>query len=164
MPSGRKYTVSFDNVAVTVASDFFELNPAADKPIYITGLVIGQTNRTGDANEDLLRWSIVRMTGGTLTSGTGGTAPTPATVAIGEAAAGFTAEVNNTTQASTTGTTTTLHADVFNTRVGLQYFPLPDDQPSGIDSAGTGILVVRLLEAPGASTTMSGTVYVEEMG
>lgn len=160
---GRIYTVVFDNVAVTAAQDLFELNPAADKPIRIIGLVCGQTNRVGDANEDMLRWSIVRMTGGTLTSGSGGTAPTPTAVNPGDGAAGFTAEANNTTQASTTGTTVTAHVDTFNTRVGLQYFPIPEMQISGIDSSATGILVVRLLEAPSASTTFSATVWVEEL-
>lgn len=126
--------------------------------------MVGQTNRSGDAQEDMLRWSVVRMTGGTLTSGSGGSAPTPAAVNPGDGAAGFTAEANNTTQASTTGTTTTCHADTFNVRVGLQYYPIPEMQIAGIDSAGTGVLVVRLLEAPGASTTFSGTVYVEELG
>lgn len=160
---GRIYTVSFDNVTVTVAQDLFELNPAADKPVRILGLVVGQTNRVGDANEDMLRWSIVRMTGGTLTSGSGGSAPTPVAVNPGDGAAGFTAEANNTTQASTSGTAATAHADTFNTRVGLQYFPIPEMQVAGIDSASQGALVVRLLEAPSASTTMSGTVYVEEL-
>lgn len=160
----RIYTVQFDNVAVTVASDFFELNPAADKPIAVIGAVVGQTNRVGDANEDMLRWSILRLTGGTLTSGSGGTAPTPAAVTPGDAAAGFTSEANNTTQGSTTGTTTTLHADTFNTRVGLQYQPQPEQLAVGIDSAGTGVLIMRLLEAPSASTTMSGTIWVAEAG
>lgn len=162
--NGRLYTVVFDNVAVTVAQDFFELNPAADKPIRILAIYVGQTNRVGDANEDMLRWSIVRMTGGTLTSGSGGTAPTPGALNPGDPASSFSAEANNTTQASTTGTTTTLHADTFNTRVGLQYLATPEMWPVGIDSSATGILVVRLLEAPGASTTFSGTVYVEEIG
>ncbi len=161
---GRVYSVVFDNVAVTVASDFFELNPAADKPIRLLALDIGQTNRTGDANEDMLRWSIVGMTGGVLTSGTGGTAPTPQLLNPADAAAGFTAEVNNTTVATTTGTASTKHASCFNTRVGLLWVPPPECLVQMIDSAGTGALLVRLLEAPSASTTLSGTAYVEELG
>ncbi len=160
---GRIYTALFDNVAVTAASDLFELNPAVDKPIRIVGLIVGQTNKVGDAGEDMLRWSIVRMSGGTLTSGSGGTTPTPSAINPGDPAASFTSEANNTSQASTTGTTTTVHADTFNIRVGLQYFPLPEMQVCAIDSAGTGVLIVRLLEAPLVSTTFSGTVYVEEL-
>lgn len=161
---GRVYSVVFDNVAVTTAVDFFELNPGVDKPIRILSLDIGQTNRTGDANEDMLRWSIVRMTGATLTSGSGGTTPTPQPLNPGDGAAGFTSEANNTTVASTSGTTTQLHNSCFNTRVGLLWVPPPECLGAGIDSAGTGILLVRLLEAPSASTTFSGTVYVEELG
>jgi hypothetical protein len=161
---GRVYSVVFDNVAVTVASDFFELNPAADKPIRLLALDIGQTNRTGDANEDMLRWSINRFAGGVLTSGTGGTAPTPAPLNPGDPAASFTAEVNNTTVATTTGTNTTLHASCFNTRVGLLWVPPPECLALAPDASALGILLVRLLEAPSASTTMSGTAYIEELG
>jgi hypothetical protein len=161
---GRMYTVVFDNVAATVAQDLFVVNPAVDKPCRILGVVLGQTNRTGDANEDMLRWSIIRMTGATFTTGSGGTAPTPGAVNFGDGAAGFTARVNDTTVATTTGTSTTLHVDCFNTRVGLQYYPLPEMQHGGIDSGGNGVLIVRLLEAPSASTTFSGTAYVEELG
>jgi hypothetical protein len=162
--AGRQYTVIFDNVAVTAAADFFELNPAADKPIQLIGLDIGQTNRVGDANEDLLRWSIIRMSGGTLTSGSGGTAPTPQALNPTDTAAGFTSEVNNTTQASTTGTTSTQWASTFNTRIGLLWTPTPEQYVMAVDSAGTGALIVRLLEAPGASTTFSGTAVVQELG
>ena len=161
---GRIYSVIFDNVAVTVASDFFELNPAADKPIRLLALDIGQTNRVGDANEDMLRWSINRFTGATLTSGSGGSAPTPQPLNFGDAAAGFTAEVNNTTVATTSGTNTTLHVSTFNTRVGLLWVPPPECLGMALDSSTHGVLLVRLLEAPSASTTMSGTAYVEELG
>ncbi len=161
---GRVYSCVFDNVAVTVTSDFFELNPAADKPIRLLALDIGQTNRTGDANEDMLRWSLVRMTGATLTSGTGGTTPTPQPLNPGDVAFSGTAKANTTTPATTTGTTTQLHNSCFNTRVGLLWVPPPETLGLGIDSAGTGVLLVRLLEAPSASTTFSGTCYIEELG
>lgn len=164
MHQGRSYSVSFDNVAVTTAVDFFELNPAADKPIMVTGVYIGQTNRTGDANEDMLRWSVVRFTGATLTSGSGGTSPTPVALGPGDPAASFTAEANNTTVATTTGTNVTIHADAFNTRAGLVWVPTPEQWPVAIDSGGNGVLLIRLLEAPAASTTFSGTVYIQEIG
>lgn len=161
---GRTYKVPFDNVAVTTVLDFFELDPAVDKPIYVVSLVIGQTNRVGDANEDLLRWSIRRFTGATITSGSGGTAPTPAPVNPTDATAGFTAEANNTTVATTTGTNTLEHADTFNTRAGLQYIPVPEERIGAVDNGGNGKLIVRLEEAPGASTTFSGTLTIFEAG
>jgi hypothetical protein len=161
---GRVYTVAWDNVALSAAADFLELDPAVDKPIFILGLVIGQTNRVGDAQEDELRWSIVRFTGATITSGSGGTTPTPAPVNPTDNAAGFTAEANNTTVASTTGTATTLHADVFNTRSGLFYKPAPEERVGAVDNSGNGKLLVRLLEAPAAATNFSGTATIFEAG
>lgn len=164
MSSARRYSVAFDNVAVTTTCDFFELNPAADKPISIVSIEIGQTNRTGDANEDLLRWSIRRFTGATITSGSGGSAPTPATVGATDGAAGFTAEAANTTIASTSGTNTLLYAATFNTRVGLLWIPTPEMQFEAVDNGGNCILIIRLEEAPAASTTFSGTIIVREEG
>jgi len=160
----RRYSVPFDNVAITTTADFFEINPAADKPIRFISIDIGQTNRAGDANEDLLRWSIRRFTGATITSGSGGTAPTPVVLSPADAAAGFTAEVTNTTIATTTGTNTLVYASTFNTRVGLLWIPTPDMQVQAVDNSANCILIVRLEEAPGASTTFSGTLIVEEEG
>jgi hypothetical protein len=161
---GRIYSVQFDNVAITTTADFFELDPGADKQIRILSIDIGQTNRTGDANEDMLRWAIARFTGATITSGSGGTTPTPAPLNPGDVAATFTAEAANTTAATTSGTNTVLHVSTFNTRVGLLWVPPPECLAMAADTAGNGKLLVRLLEAPSASTTFSGTCYVEELG
>lgn len=163
MAQGRVYTVIFDNVAVTAAQDFFALRPAAGKPIRLLAIDIGQTNRVGDANEDMLRWEIKVFTGATLTAGTGGTAPTPQVVHATDQAAGFTSRVNDTTRASTTGTTSVKHASTFNTRVGLLWVPPPEVLIECADSTN-GDLIVGTAEAVSASTTMSGTAYVEELG
>ncbi len=160
----RVYSVPFDNVAITTTADFFELDPAADKPIAILGIDIGQTNRTGDANEDLLRWSIRRFTGATITSGSGGSAPTPAVLSGTGQAAGFTAETANTTIATTSGTNTLLYASTFNTRVGLFWVPPPEWDFEFVDTSGNCKLLVRLEEAPAASTTFSGTIIIAEGG
>lgn len=164
MPGTRTYSVIFDNVAFTAAGDFFEFDPAVDKPIQLIGLDIGQTNRAGDANEDLLRWSIVRFTGATITSGSGGTTPTPSVVSGTDQAAGFTAEAANTTAATTSGTSTTLHASTFNTRTGLLWLPPMELWVEAVDTSGNCKLLVRMLEAPVASTSFSGTAYVRETG
>jgi hypothetical protein len=161
---GRIYTVPFDNVAVTTTADLFDLDPAVDKPIRILSIDVGQTNRTGDANEDMVRWSIRRFTGATITVGSGGTAPTPTPVNVGDGAAAFTARVTDTTIATTTGTNTLVHASTFNTRVGLLWVPPPECLVLAADTTGNCKLIVRLEEAPSASTTFSGTCYVEELG
>jgi hypothetical protein len=152
----RIYTVEFEAVAVTAQVDFFEITPADDKPCRILALFLSQSSDVGDAAEEILRYRIIR---GHTTSGSGGAAPTPVVLGPIEAAAGFTAETNNTTIASV-GTVTNLHSDAFNIRAGLQLVLTPEMQ-WGVSQANTTI-VVRLMAAPADSLTMSGTIYVEE--
>jgi len=154
--NGRIYTVVFSAVAVSAAQDLFEITPADDKPIEIVGIELGQSSDAGDAADELLQISIIR---GHTTSGSGGSAPTPTPMSPAEAAAGFTAEVNNTTVA-TTGTTTTLTTTCWNVRAGyIQWFP-EGMRPSATQANTT--IVVRQT-APADAITMSGTLYVREL-
>ena len=154
----RVYTVQFDNVSVSAAQDLFEITPADDKPIDIVGLFLSQTGvaDVGDAAEELLPLQIIR---GHATGGSGGSAPTPVPVDPVDTAAGFTSEVNNTTIAST-GTTTTLHSDNFNVRVGYQNWWPEGTEPKASQANTT--IVVRLTRAPADAITLSGTLYVKE--
>ena len=153
----RVYTVSFSAVAVTAAQDFFEIIPAADHPVVLLGVFIDQYSDVGDAEEELLRWSIVR---GHATGGSGGSAPTPVPLDPGDAAANFDAEVNNTTIASA-GTGVTLHSGAFNIRSGLAVMFPPEMTPMA--NNGDDTIVVRLLANPTDSLSMSGTLYVAEL-
>lgn len=157
---GRLYTVVFENVTYAAASgdyDFFELVPATNKPICIEALFIKTSTEVGDAQEEQIRWSIVR---GHTTSGSGGSAPTPAPIMSSDAAAGFTAETSNTTIASTAGTT--LHADTFNIRIGLEYIAIPEHRI--VCTAADSRIVVRMLSTLADDAGMSGTAYVRELG
>lgn len=154
---GRMYTVAFNAVSVSAAQDVFEITPADDKPCVIHAVYLGQYSDAGDAQDELLGWQIIR---GYTTSGSGGSAPTPRPTNRSDAAAGFTAEVNNTTVA-TTGTTHTLHSDAFNVRAGLVWIPTPEMRPT-VSQADT-TLVVRIT-APADAVTLNGTLYVEELG
>jgi hypothetical protein len=158
MASGRPYTVVFTGVAVTVSQDFFEITPADDKPCVPLALYLSQYSDFKDAEDELLSYSVIR---GFTTSGSGGSAPTPRPLNRSDAAAGFAAEVNNTTKA-TTGTTHTLHQDSFNVRTGLVLIFTPEMQASFSQADTT--LVVRLDVAPVDSLTMNGTLYLLEMG
>jgi hypothetical protein len=153
----RVYTVSFTAVAVTAAQDLFEITPADDKPCKVLGLMIAQSSDAGDAQDEQLGLKVIR---GFTTSGSGGSAPTPAPLGPSAAAAGFSAEVNNATVANT-GTTTTLHADAFNVRAGYQIW-LPEGCEWGVSQANTTLVVN--VTAPADSLTMSGTLYVAEDG
>lgn len=154
---GRMYTVEFENVAVTAAQDFFAIEPADDNPVAIHAVYLSQSTDAGDSEEEFLRFKIIR---GNTTSGSGGTAPTPRPLNPNDGAAGFTAEVNNTTEASA-GTEHDLHSGHFNIRVGLELIFTPEMRPR--TSEADGFLVVRLMAAPTDSLTMSGTLYVEEL-
>lgn len=159
---GRNYSVVFENVTVSASQDLFEITPADDKPILLTALTldnVGGTADAGDAQEELLRLLIRR---GHTTSGSGGSAPTPRPLLTGSAAAGFTAEVNNTTIASTAGTTGDMWSGGWNVRVPLREF-WPEELCIGASQADTTI-VVRLLSTPADAISMSGTLYVCEMG
>lgn len=154
----RIYTVSFEGIGVTAAVDFFEVAPADDKPVELIGLFLSQSSDVGDAAEEILRFAAIR---GHTASGSGGTATTPRPVDRSAGTVGFAAETNNTTIASG-GTTHTLHADTFNVRTGYQLW-LPEGSEWGASQADTTI-VVRLMAAPADSLTMSGTLYVRELG
>lgn len=158
MAQNRIYTVSFTAVAVTVAVDLFEITPADDKPIEVIGLFIGQYSDVGDAQAEILPYTVIR---GHTTSGSGGSAPTPQPLNRSDSAAGFTAETCNTTAASA-GTTKTLHADSFHVASGEKLW-LPEGCEWEASQADT-TLVVRLGAAPADSLTMQGTIYVREQG
>jgi len=153
----RVYSVQFNAVAVTAQQDFFEINPAAGKACRILGLFLSQSTEAGDAEDEQLT---VLLKSGQTTSGAGGSAPTPVRNNVTDAAAGFTAEANNTTKA-TAGTIVTHHAENFNVRGGYVYIPTERMQ---IELTGSRRFTVELSKTPADSVTMSGTIYVEEFG
>lgn len=155
---GRKYYVDLTPTAVTVAADLFELTPADDKPIRVLSLNLHQTTDFGDAQDEVI--SVVWVRGHT-TSGSGGSAPTPRPVNPSDAAAGFTAEVANTTAASA-GTGVNLARHGFNVRGGLERPYTPDEAPEASQANTT--LVLRMAAAPADSLTIGGCVLVEECG
>lgn len=153
----RVYTVIFNAVAVTAQQDLFEIVAAAGRNLRIRAGFISQSTEVGDAQEEGLN-IVVRS--GSTTSGSGGTAPTPIPVNVTDAAAGFTAEVNNTTRA-TAGTIVTHHADNWNVRQDRTYI-LPAEMC--VELTGSRRATLELATTPADSITMSGTLYVEEFG
>lgn len=150
----RTYAVTFSG-ALTAAADAFELTPADDKPIEIVSVHISQTSDAGDAQDEMIGFDIIR---GHATSGSGGAAATPVPLGPNDAAAGFTAEVGNTTIASA-GTAVTLHSDAFNVRAGYTYIPPLDARPGA--NQGNTTLVGRL-SGPADSLSYKITVVVKE--
>jgi len=158
------YTVEFTNKIATAAMadfDFFEISPAAEKPVEIVAIYIGQESAEGDANEDFVRWAILRWTGGTLTSG-GELATTPRALDSSAAAASGAYEAFNAvgTVATHTGTLNRLFSDTFNVRSGLQIVFPPEMRPT---VRGDEDAVVRCESTLDASTTLSGTLFIREL-
>lgn len=151
------YTVQFNGVAATAAQDLFEINAHASKQCVLLGWGVSQSSDVGDAAEELLT---ILVKSGAATSGSGGSAPTPVATDSSAAAAGFTAEANNTTKAST-GTIVTHYAHNWNVRVPLDVV-LPE--PMQIIFGAGRRLTIELVNAPADSLTVSGYAVIQEIG
>lgn len=152
----RLYALTFENIAVTAAQDFFEILPATQKPCVVHAVYLSQSSDVGDAAEEMLRVKIIR---GHTSSGSAGSSITAVALDPNDASSGITAERNNTTIASG-GTAVDLHAEAFNIRSGWVYIPTPECRPVVKNAE---LLVVRLMAAPGDELSMSGTLIVEEL-
>lgn len=153
------YTVAFEKQSVALASgdyDLFEIVPADDKALEIVALSLGQKTEIGDAQDEMLDYSIVR--GNTTSSN--GTATTPQLTDPSDPAASFTAETLGATIA-TAGTSVILMADTFNVRAGLMLV-FPEIMRFKVSQANTA-MYVRLTTAVTDDLTMSGTLWVREL-
>lgn len=158
------YSVSFFEQTIAAASgdyDLFEIQPAAGKTIEVVALWIANKSEIGDAQEEMVSYSLTRMTGGTFTSGNG-SAATPVKTASGDGAASPTCETIGATVATSTGTTEHVHQDTFNIRTGLQLYLPPDIRPL-IRGQANEALLVRLRTALADDATVSGTLYIREV-
>lgn len=154
--SGRIYYITSVAAAVSAVQDLWELVAGTGKPLEILALNIGQGSDAGDAQAEQLSISIVK---GFTTSGSGGGAANVGKRMTGDSAAGFTAEINNTTQANT-GTPETIHADAFDVQAGYQYVWPLEARPY----LAAGERAVCKIPAPADALTMSFTLTVRELG
>lgn len=161
----RMYSLTFGNaavpIAVTTATDLFEVNPAANKPCRFAGIFLSQSTDAGDAAEELLQISIVRVPA-TFTS-SAGTSTTPRLVSATGGAAGAVCEVTtgSSAVATTSGTLEYLWSYQFNIRTGLELWLPPEFQYEFVNGAGG---VVRLAAAPADSISMMGSLLLIEEG
>ncbi len=152
----RFYTVSYSGTLTNAGgdSDLLEILPADDKPVRLRGWIIGQTSDLGDAASEGLP--------ATVTSGSGGSAVTPAPVDSADAAAGMAAEANNTTVATTSSTAVTLAEAGWNILGTPWEFWFPDERFCPIVKQGEG-LVVRCQTTAADDISIAITFFVEEM-
>lgn len=162
MALGRLYSVEFNNVAVTAQQTFFYIKPAADKICIIEKVVLacsGVAADAGDAQEELYELGF-RYVPATVTASSGGGSFTPTPNLVNDAAAGFTARINDTTKTTSSGTILTRFADGWNSRVPYIYEPQPEHQTVVANAAAFDVV---LNSTPTDSVLMSGTIYVREL-
>ena len=160
---GRIYTVPYQGTLTNAGgdADLFELAPAAGKPIRLRGLKLAQFSETGDAAEENVRLSIIRMTA-TVTSGSGGSAVTPVAVHGNDPAAGFAVECNNATVATTSGSSTILEETAWNIRQSPLEMWWPDGDVAP-DAKNAEALLVRCQSTVADDVSIAITAYVEEL-
>jgi hypothetical protein len=159
---GRAYSVNFVAVSIAAQQDLFYIKPAADKPVVIEGLYlsnVGIAADAGDAQEELWDVELIRVPA-TVTASTGGASMTPNPLQASDAAAGFTARINDTTKATSTGTLLVLHADGWNVRIPYVWMPPPEHR---IIVANAQAIVARLNSTPTDAVLCSGTMIVREL-
>lgn len=157
---GRMYQVPIAFVAQTAQIDFFEITAAAEKPCAIHEMYIANSTEVGDAQEEMLTLKLKRAFS-SVTSGSGGTAPTPVPLEPDDAASGLTAEVNNTTKLAVgTGTITDERLYAWNVRSPFHMIFTPETRPR---IKGGEKKVLELTTTPADSVTMGGYVLVEEL-
>lgn len=160
---GRIYTVTFPSAPPVTGTggnaDLFEFQPADDKPIRLRGFRLGQISEVGDSAEEGVEIQVIRLPA-TVTSANG-TAVTPAPTDSADVAAGFSAEINGSTVATTTGTAVIMESCPWNIRSSpLEvWYPGPEFSPKAKQGEA---LVIRLITTVADDVTMGGTAWIEE--
>lgn len=157
----RIYSVPYTGTVTNAGGnvDLLEILPADDKPIKLRGWSIGQISEVGDTAEEGLSLSVIRMAA-TVTSGNG-TGVTPVPVDSADSAAGFTAECNGATVATTSGASTVVGEHGWNERASPWDFWYPDERFCPKAKQGEG-LFVRQNTTVADDYTVCMTFWVEE--
>lgn len=156
MSVGRTYNIVFRGVSITAVQDLCAAYAGANMAIEVISLTLGQVSLQTVEN---LQISIKRLTA-TVTAGSGGGAFTPSRDNDSDAAATFTARINDTTQATTSGSTAYLHVDTWNEVNGYQWIWPERARPSCSLSEA---LIFSLDSAPTATRTVSGSIKIREI-
>lgn len=152
------YTVPMAAVAVTAVQDLFEIVGHAARPFVILGFRLNQKSEVADAQEEMLH---IALKSGQTVSGSGGSSATPtARDTANTVAAGFTAEINNTTKANT-GTIVTHDQWQWNVRQPLEIL-IPEEYR--ILMVAGRRATIELVDAPADSITIFGEAIVQEIG
>lgn len=159
---GRIYSVVHQGTITNAGGDvdLLEILPADDKPVKLRGFCLSQISEAGDAAEEGLRISVMRLPA-TVTSGSGGSSATPVAMDSADSSAGFTAEVGNTTVATTSGSAVILGEYGWNIRNSPCEFWYPDERFCPKAKQGEA-LVVRQQTTAADDYTGAFTFFLEE--
>jgi hypothetical protein len=156
MSAGRTYNIVFRGVSVSAAQDLCTATATSGMALEVVSVTLGQISLT---TVEALPISIKRLSA-TVTAGSSGSSFTPTKDTPTDPAATFTARINDTTQATSSGATDYLHPDVFNEVNGYQWIWPERARPSCKPSEA---LIFSLDGAPGSARTMSGSMKVREL-
>lgn len=159
---GRIYSVTHQGTIANASGDYdlLEIAPADDKPVKLRGFVLSQISEVGDTAEEGLRISVMRLPA-TVTSGSGGSTPTPAPMDSANVAAGFASETGNGTVATTSGSAVTLAEYGWNIRNSPYEVWYPDDEFCPKVKQGEA-LVIRQQTTAADDYTGCFTAWLEE--
>jgi hypothetical protein len=168
----RIYVGQTDQVAVSAAQDLWAIiATTTPKSVRLLRCVISASDVTIPTSQ-MIAIQIVLFTGATITAGSGGTTPTAQKVDNGDPSnTGFTLAANNTTGATTTGTTNIVYDGGFHAYNGFdESFVVDGSNARGAmpifvqSAANAGSILVRVKNAPTGTIHLSSTVWVEEAG
>lgn len=154
---GRIYTVNFEKIAVSAVQDLISILGVTGAFFEILNFNIDCVDATAPTDQQLaLR---CRLLPATVTAGTSGAAATPQKESPGDAAATFTARVNDTGKATTSGTAVTRWEGGCNVKGGIEkhFVTKPTVLPGQQ-------FVIELITTPASTLTLSGSCTVLEKG
>ncbi len=150
-----KYTATFSAVTIAAIQDLFEIIVPAGKVI-----LLHEVGFTTDATATTKQRVRIKRLPVTVTSGSGGSTTSPvAMFSPFDNSSVTTVDINNTTQATTSGTAELIIDEYADLNLGWIYDPIPTRIP--VFSAGEAV-VVDFPAAP-SSLTVSGNIIWEEL-
>jgi hypothetical protein len=152
----RVYSIVFENVTVAAVQDLFYVKASATNGLALRRFSLSASGITAAAE---IRLRLKRLPA-TVTTGSGGSAPTIQKV---QSALAFSplsaARANDTAQATTSGTSVTLAN--WNWNVLQEFLEVPPSQEERWEATLSEALVFDIIATP-ASTVLSGVMVFEE--
>lgn len=151
---GNAYNLNSDAVAFTAAGAMVTLSAPSTAALIIDRIEVTQENIVASEQNAIL-------CSRASDSGTGGGAKTPAALMVGSPAAESTGKDGSTVWSVQPTLTTLLWRKAFNLLTGMLWHPTPAEH---IIISPSGILCLRLENAPAGSTTFSVDIVFREVG